>query len=43
MEEAVYPMMDRSVSVIRNNMARIKMFTVAGPLLCNADQENRVV
>jgi hypothetical protein len=43
MEGAVYPMMDRSVSVIRNNMARIKMFTVAGPLLCNAAQENRVV
>jgi hypothetical protein len=43
MEGAVYPMMERSVSVICDNMARIKMFTVAGPLLCNAAQEDRIV
>jgi hypothetical protein len=34
---------DQSVSVIRNNMARIKLLTVAGPLLYHGAQANRVV
>ena len=43
MASATCPIVDRSTSVIRQNMARIKLFTVAGPLLCHAAQANRVV
>jgi DNA repair photolyase len=38
-----YPMADRSASVIRKNMSRIKLLTLAGPLLCHAAQTNRAI
>ena len=34
---------DQSASIIRQNMAKIKLFTVAGPLLCHPAQAHRVV
>ena len=34
---------DQSASIIRQNMAKIKLLTVAGPLLCNPAQEQRIV
>ena len=43
MVPATYPIADQSSSIVRKNMARIKLFTVAGPLLCHAAQVNRVV
>jgi len=43
MTSEAYPIADQSASVIRNNMVRIKLLTVAGPLLCHQAQSNRVV
>lgn len=43
MAPAIYPVTDQSASIVRNNMARIKLFTVAGPLLGHTAQANRVV
>lgn len=43
MTAATYPIADQSASVVRQNMARIKLLTVAGPLLCHTAQTNRVV
>lgn len=43
MATATCPIADQSASVIRKNMARINLLTVAGPLLCHAAQANRVV
>jgi hypothetical protein len=40
---ATCPVADQSSSIVRKNMARIKLLTVAGPLLCHAAQANRVV
>src|SRR5438552_13072489 len=34
---------DQSASIIRQNMAKIKLLTVAGPLLCHPAQAHRVV
>ena len=34
---------DRSASIIRQNMAKIKLFTVAGPLLCHPAQAHRII
>jgi hypothetical protein len=43
MASVTCPIADQSVSVIRNNMARIKLLTVAGPLLYHGSQAHRVV
>jgi hypothetical protein len=43
MASAICPIADQSAVVIRKNMAKIKLLTVAGPLLCHAIQANRVV
>jgi hypothetical protein len=43
MTAATYPIADQSASVVRHNMVRIKLLTVAGPLLCHTAQRNRVV
>lgn len=43
MASATCPVADQSSSIVRQNMARIKLFTVAGPLLCHTAQANRVV
>jgi hypothetical protein len=43
MASAIRPIADQSAFVIRKNMAKIKLLTVAGPLLCHAAQANRVV
>jgi hypothetical protein len=43
MAPAIYPVTDQSASIVRNNMARIKLFTVAGPLLGHTAQANRVI
>lgn len=40
---ATYPVADQSASIVRKNMARIKLLTVAGPLLCHTTQAHRVV
>src|SRR5438093_10797154 len=34
---------DQSASIIHQNMAKIKLLTVAGPLLCHPAQAHRVV
>ena len=38
MASAICPIVDQSPSAIRKNMTRIKLLTVAGPLLCHAAQ-----
>jgi hypothetical protein len=43
MASAICPIVDQSAFVVRTNMARIKLITVAGPLLISAPQANRVV
>jgi hypothetical protein len=43
MASAICSIADQSASVIRKNMAKIKLLTVAGPLFCHAAQANRVV
>src|SRR5688500_13110268 len=43
MASATCAIVDRSASVVRKNMAKIKLLTVAGPLLCHAAQADRVV
>ena len=40
---ATCPVVDQSASIIRQNMAKIKLLTVAGPLLCHPEQTQRVV
>jgi hypothetical protein len=43
MAPAIYPVADQSASIVRNNMARMKLCPVAGPLLGRTAQVNRVV
>ena len=43
MSATTYPLVDQSASVVRANMARLKLLTVAGPLLCHTDQADRIV
>ena len=43
MVPVTYPIADQSASIVRQNMARIKLFTVAGPLLCHPAQAHRIV
>jgi hypothetical protein len=40
---ATCPAVDQSASIIRQNMAKIKLLTVAGPLLCHPEQTHRIV
>ncbi len=40
---ATCPVVDQSASIIRQNMAKIKLLTVAGPLLCHPEQTHRIV
>ena len=40
---ATCPGVDQSASIIRQNMAKIKLLTVAGPLLCHPKQTHRIV
>ena len=43
MASVICPITDQSAFVVRKNMAKIKLLTVAGPLLPSAPQANRVV
>jgi hypothetical protein len=43
MASVTRPIADQSAFVIRHNMARIKLLTVAGPLLSHAAQAKRIV
>jgi hypothetical protein len=40
---ATCPAVDQSASIIRQNMAKIKLLTVAGSLLCHPEQTHRIV
>ena len=43
MVSATYPLADPSASIVRQNMARTKLYTVAGPLLCHPAQVERII
>ena len=40
---ATWPVVDQSASIIRQNMAKLKLLTVAGPLLCHTAQTHRIL